>query len=136
MAKDRAEKEKKREKKEKKEKKRSESDGVHKTKKVKKDKTALADAAEKELTTQVLEHLEDASVNGDVNMTVAAEEKENADARPVGALVPFANPLAEDKVAKKVLKSVKKGRVIFLDIFRLYPLSKFLSHNERPCHLL
>jgi hypothetical protein len=30
-------------------------------------------------------------------------------ARPVGALVPFANPLADDKVAKKVFKGVKKG---------------------------
>jgi H/ACA ribonucleoprotein complex subunit 2 len=29
--------------------------------------------------------------------------------RPIGALVPFANPLVEDKQAKKVLKSVKKG---------------------------
>jgi len=29
--------------------------------------------------------------------------------RPVGALVPFANPLADEKVAKKVFKSVKKG---------------------------
>lgn len=110
MGKDRAEKEKKREKKEKKEKKRSETDGVHKTKKVKKDKTALADAAEKELTTQVLEHIEkDASVNGDTKMSVDIEEKENVEARPLGALVPFANPLIEDKVAKKVLKSVKKG---------------------------
>lgn len=29
--------------------------------------------------------------------------------RPVGALVPFANPLADEKIAKKVFKSVKKG---------------------------
>ncbi|ETI20470.1 hypothetical protein G647_08507 [Cladophialophora carrionii CBS 160.54] len=29
--------------------------------------------------------------------------------RPVGALVPFANPLADEKVAKKVFKSVKKA---------------------------
>ncbi|KAK2764436.1 snoRNA-binding protein [Arachnomyces sp. PD_36] len=113
MAKDRSEKEeKRREKKEKKEKKRAESDGVHKSKKVKKDKTALAEAAEKELTTQALGQIEDAvAVNGDVEMEVTVEEKENAVPRPVGAVVPFANPLAEDKVAKKVLKSVKKAAV-------------------------
>ena len=29
--------------------------------------------------------------------------------RPVGALVPFAHPLADEKVGKKVFKSVKKG---------------------------
>lgn len=30
-------------------------------------------------------------------------------ARPLGALVPFANPLADDKTARKVFKCVKKG---------------------------
>ncbi len=29
--------------------------------------------------------------------------------RPVGALVPFAHPLADEKVAKKVFRGVKKG---------------------------
>lgn len=29
--------------------------------------------------------------------------------KPIGALVPFAVPLADDKVAKKAFKSVKKG---------------------------
>lgn len=39
-----------------------------------------------------------------------SEEAEKATlSRPVGALVPFANPLADEKVSKKVFKSVKKG---------------------------
>lgn len=110
MAKDKADKEKKREKKEKK---RSETDGVHKSKKDKK-KSVLSNAVEKELTDKVLEGLEKADakevvVNGDVEAT-PAEQKE-VKSRPVGALVPFANPLVEDKTAKKVLKTVKKGKV-------------------------
>ncbi|KIW25372.1 uncharacterized protein PV07_08555 [Cladophialophora immunda] len=36
-------------------------------------------------------------------------EKKILAARPVGALVPFANPLADDKVARKVFKCVKKA---------------------------
>lgn len=35
--------------------------------------------------------------------------------RPVGALVPFANPLADDKVAKKVFRGVKKGMYLLHD---------------------
>lgn len=108
MGKDKVEKEKKRtEKKEK----RAEKDGVHKAKKEKKDKkdkTVLADAVEKEITSQVLEGLDQAAsagaaVKGDVEVDAMAMD------RPVGAVVPFANPLVEDKQAKKVLKSVKKG---------------------------
>lgn len=108
MGKDKVEKEKKRaEKKEK----RAEKDGVHKGKKEKKDKkdkTVLADAVEKEITSQVLEGLDQAAsagvaVKGDVEVDAMAVD------RPVGAVVPFANPLVEDKQAKKVLKSVKKG---------------------------
>lgn len=112
MGKDKVEKEKKRaEKKEKKEK-RAEKDGVHKAKKEKKDrkdKTALADAVEKEITSQVLEGLDQAAsvgvaVKGDIGVDAMAVD------RPVGAIVPFAKPLVEDKQAKKVLKSVKKGK--------------------------
>lgn len=40
---------------------------------------------------------------------VEVEKAETLSSRPVGALVPFANPLADDKVAKKVFKSVKKA---------------------------
>lgn len=109
MGKDKVEKEKKRaEKKEK----RAEKDGVHKAKKEKKDKkdkAALADAVEKEITSQVLEGLDKAAsegvaVKGDIEVEAMAVD------RPVGAIVPFANPLVEDKQAKKVLKTVKKGR--------------------------
>ncbi|KAL4743288.1 50S ribosomal protein L30e-like protein [Aspergillus similis] len=100
MAKDKSERKEKHEKKEK----RSEKDGVHKSKKDKKDKkdkTALADA--------VLKGLEvDAPSTAPVNGADAAGVVE---ARPVGALVPFAKPLLEDKAAKKALKSVKKAAV-------------------------
>ncbi|KAF3490766.1 ribosome biogenesis protein Nhp2 [Arthroderma uncinatum] len=96
MAKDRGDKEKK----EKKEKKRSETDGVHKkSKKEKKNAELLEKAVEQELSSKTPET--EVAVQ-DVAMT-------NGDERPLGALVPFANPLAEDKVAKKVLKSVKKA---------------------------
>ncbi|KAL4795388.1 50S ribosomal protein L30e-like protein [Aspergillus venezuelensis] len=99
MAKDKSEKKDKHEKKEK----RSEKDGISKSKKDKKDKkdkTALADAVLKGIDAEVAA----APVNG----VVAATEIE---ARPVGALVPFARPLLEDKQAKKALKSVKKAAV-------------------------
>lgn len=108
MAKDRAEKKEKREKKDK----RSEKDGVKKEKKEKKekkDKTALTNAVEQELTSKVLDGIDQAEkTNGDIEAEV--EQMEVDGARPVGALVPFANPLVEDKSAKKVLKSVKKGK--------------------------
>ncbi|KAJ5883115.1 H/ACA ribonucleoprotein complex subunit NHP2 [Penicillium subrubescens] len=105
MGKDKVEKKEKRaEKKEK----RAEKDGIHKSKKdkkEKKDKTALADAVEKEITSQLSEGLEAAAGVADVEVDAMAID------RPVGAVVPFANPLVEDKQAKKVLKSVKKAAV-------------------------
>lgn len=114
MAKERSDKdkeEKKREKKEKKEKKkkRSEKDGVHKSKKEKKVKEAAL-AENDNVTRKLLNRLEDEKPgivpikeNGDVKVKVKV-------APLLGALVPFANPLADDKVGKKVLKSVKKGK--------------------------
>ncbi|KNG89650.1 ribosome biogenesis protein Nhp2 [Aspergillus nomiae NRRL 13137] len=108
MAKDKVEKKDKREKKEK----RSEKDGVHKSKKdkkEKKDRTSLADAVEQELTTKVLDGI-DGAVAAEATAIVETEVMD-VDARPVGALVPFAQPLVEDKSAKKVLKSVKKAAV-------------------------
>jgi len=113
MGKDKAEKEKKREKKEKK---RSETDGIHKHKKEKKKNSSnVSDTIEKGLATKVLDGL----VKIEAHEKVEALEKvvnggvvkieAQVESRPVGALVPFANPLAEDKVAKKVLKSVKKA---------------------------
>lgn len=118
MGKDKAEKEKKREKKEKK---RSETDGIHKHKKEKKKNSSnVSDTIGKELATKVLDGL----VKIEAHEKVEALEKvvnggvvkieAQVESRPVGALVPFANPLAEDKVAKKVLKSVKKGKTSVL----------------------
>lgn len=100
MAKDKSEKKDKLEKKEK----RSEKDGVHKSKKdkkEKKDKTALADAVLKGIES---ESPSTAPANGVVST-------DDVEARPVGALVPFAKPLLEEKAAKKALKSVKKGKL-------------------------
>ncbi|OJJ62796.1 hypothetical protein ASPSYDRAFT_41493 [Aspergillus sydowii CBS 593.65] len=98
MAKDRSEKKEKLEKKEK----RSEKDGVHKSKKdkkEKKDKTALADA--------VLKGIESESPSAPPANGVAPTD--DVETRPIGALVPFAKPLLEEKAAKKALKSVKKA---------------------------
>jgi hypothetical protein len=104
MGKDKVEKKDRAEKKEK----RAEKDGVHKAKKEKKekkDKTALVDAVEKELSSQMegVEQTGAVAVKGEIEVDAMAVD------RPVGAVVPFANPLVEDKQAKKVLKSVKKG---------------------------
>ncbi|KAJ5418826.1 uncharacterized protein N7487_002376 [Penicillium crustosum] len=105
MGKDKVEKKDRAEKKEK----RAEKDGVHKVKKEKKekkDKTALVDAVEKEIVSEAMEGVEGTAVavKGEGEVDAAVD-------RPVGALVPFANPLVEDKQAKKVLKSVKKAAV-------------------------
>ena len=108
MGKDKPDKEKKREKKEKK---RSETDGIHKHKKEKKNSSNLSDTVEKELTTKVLDGLEKIeALEKAVNGNTTEIEAKKMESRPVGALVPFANPLAEDKVAKKILKNVKKGK--------------------------
>jgi H/ACA ribonucleoprotein complex subunit 2 len=100
MGKEKSEKKDKKEKKEK----RSEVDGVKKSKKEKKSKLTSDNiaAAIEEVSKETAESKEvevKAVTDGEVVVT----------ARPVGALVPFANPLADEKVTKKVLKSVKKG---------------------------
>ncbi|KAJ5561697.1 hypothetical protein N7535_003840 [Penicillium sp. DV-2018c] len=103
MGKDKVEKKDRAEKKEK----RAEKDGVHKVKKEKKekkDKTALVEAVEKEIDSGAMEGVEETAVKGEADADATVE-------RPIGALVPFANPLVEDKQAKKVLKSVKKAAV-------------------------
>ncbi|CAG7976757.1 unnamed protein product [Penicillium salamii] len=105
MGKDKVEKKDRAEKKEK----RAEKDGVHKVKKEKKekkDKTVLADAVAKEVGDDVMEGLEETGA-----VAVKGEIEVEAVDRPVGAVVPFANPLVEDKQAKKVLKSIKKAAV-------------------------
>lgn len=92
----------KKEKKEKKEKRTD--DGVKKAKKEKKvkvDETVVA-ALEAQLEGS------EAPV-AEAKVLVAEQDGELV-VKPVGALVPFANPLADDKIAKKVLKSVKKGK--------------------------
>lgn len=94
-----------REKKEKKDKKRKREEAAAEEvvpKKEKKDKKRKSDAA-------------DVDANGDTIMTTAtADDAEDAPSGqseiPLAALVPFANPLADDKAQKKVLKSVKKGK--------------------------
>jgi H/ACA ribonucleoprotein complex subunit 2 len=91
------------EKKEKKEK-RSDKDGVKKSKKDKKPK--VSDAAAAAIEAQVEDS--DAPV-AEVKVLASKDAEGELVIKPVGALVPFAAPLADEKVAKKVLKSVKKG---------------------------
>ena len=65
------------------------------------------------------EKSEDGGMNVDVEVVKVVKEENAAKGkekkvtivtRPIGALVPFANPLVtEEKTVKKVLKSVKKG---------------------------
>ena len=100
----------------KKKKKRSEEEGVHKKdkkeKKVKRE--ALAERALNEIrsASAAVEAKSDDDEAGETTVVeVGATSKEVL--RPVGALVPFANPLADEKVAKKVFKSVKKGTPTF-----------------------
>lgn len=128
MAKDKSEKKDKREKKEK----RSEKDGVHKSKKdkkEKKDKTVLVEAVEQELTSKVLDGI-DKAVAAETAVNGTAEAEMEVDSRPVGALVPFANPLVEDKQAKKVLKSVKKGEYPENHLDNLY-IKSSISQSEK-----
>jgi H/ACA ribonucleoprotein complex subunit 2 len=101
------------EKEEKKKKKRSDEDGVHKSsdKKDKKEKKAKREAlAEKALNEiQTAPAAADAKSDDEGEIAEAEAEIKGQELKPVGALVPFANPLADEKVAKKVFKSVKKG---------------------------
>lgn len=50
-----------------------------------------------------------ADADADESMLDISNEKQAAAPKPLVALVPFANPLADEKVAKKVFKTVKKG---------------------------
>lgn len=106
MAKDRADKDRKKEKKEK----RSETDGVHKkSKKDKKKAEAIADAVEEQLNSKALKQPDVAEDVQEAHDQMEVDDDKKI--RPVGAVVPFANPLADEKAAKKVLKSVKKAAV-------------------------
>ena len=92
----------KKDKKEKKEK-RSEKDGVVKESKKGKKSKLNGD--------NVAAAFEEVSKENDADSKALAVTGSTAEdtVKPVGALVPFANPLADEKVTKKVLKSVKKG---------------------------
>ena len=103
-------------KKEKKEK-RSEEDGV--SKKSKKEKKRKSKDPAEALLTQ-LENGPDpiaVTTNSDIPQTKFDEQHEDDEPKeivprrniPPEALVPFANPLADDKQTKKVFKSVQKG---------------------------
>jgi hypothetical protein len=105
-------------------KKRSDTDGVHKSstakeskkeKRKKKERAVLAEkvanAAERGEVV-VEDAMEVKVVKSDLEQDEAegkGKEKGEIPVRPVGALVPFANPLADEKVARKVFKGVKKG---------------------------
>lgn len=115
MAKDKsaAKEERRKEKKASKEK-RSEADGVHKSTKDEKEKKVKKAAEDIEVTTKLLNALEEEKPGG-----VAIKEDSDLQVRiksaPLrGALVPFANPLADEKGTKKILKSVKKGACLLL----------------------
>jgi H/ACA ribonucleoprotein complex subunit 2 len=103
----------KKEKKDKKEK-RSEDDGVSKKSKKEKKQRKSKDPAEALLNQ--LENEPDSvavTMNGDIPQTKFDEQHEDEiEPRrniPPEALVPFANPLADDKQTKKIFKSVQKG---------------------------
>ncbi|KAI0551927.1 L30e-like protein [Xylaria curta] len=93
------------EKKEKKEKKRSDADGVGKVKKDKKDKKEKKEKLKSAVTAALEEENQEPA--GDAPVSV--EDKSATAAPVVGALVPFARPLADEKATKKVLKSVRKA---------------------------
>ncbi|RYP60085.1 hypothetical protein DL771_010628 [Monosporascus sp. 5C6A] len=106
------------EKKEKKEKKRSDADGVSKTssKKDKKEKKEKKEKLKSAVTAALDGQVEK---NGDVTVAVIRtgggedgdkDEKKTTVLQPVvGALVPFARPLADEKGTKKIMKTVRKA---------------------------
>lgn len=110
------------EKKEKKDKsaKRSEVDGVSKSSKTKSDKKDKKEKKDK-LKTAVLNAALDDKLQADAaaqslekapevtEVEVEEEDGEKVTKHVVGALVPFARPLAEEKGTKKILKTVKKA---------------------------
>ncbi|KAH0537672.1 hypothetical protein FGG08_005537 [Glutinoglossum americanum] len=102
MAKEKSDKKDKKERKEKE--KRSEKDGVSKTKKEKRSKKVAENG---EVTAALLETL-DKHVQG-VEVVKKGDDLPAQIAPPLRAMVPFANPLAEEKACKKLLKTVKKA---------------------------
>jgi len=79
---------------------------VDNTTKSKKDKAKKDEEMEDDDDEEV--DSEEEAVEVDANEAVKNNEKSLA-TKPAGPLVPFANPLADEKVAKKVFKGVKKA---------------------------
>lgn len=120
---------------------RSEKDGVHKSKKDKKEKHKEAPVKDENvnevteidvdtnMTEALLHKLENQEPKHDVKVVTA----EDAPREPVllGALVPFANPLADEKTQKKVLKSIKKGLSLYYRVshFQRFALSQTCIAN-------
>ncbi|KAI8963760.1 L30e-like protein [Daldinia sp. FL1419] len=97
------------EKKEKKDKKRSEADGVTKTKKDKKDKKDKKEKLKSAVNAALDDQL-DVDTSASVTVVKDGEEKVAKVLVPVvGALVPFAKPLADEKGTKKIMKTVRKA---------------------------
>ena len=136
----------KKEKKEKKDKKRSEADGVSKSSSSKKDKKEKKEKKEK-LKNAVSTALDAQLENGGGDVTTLAIIKADKDddktktatvLKPVvGALVPFARPLADEKGTKKIMKSVRKGMYSHLPLppqaFDCYP---YILYSYIPSHPL
>jgi len=111
----------------------TESSGISKEKKDKKEKKEKKEKKAK-LAEKLLDEVEKADgavvevkgnkkevvKNGNVGPDGEVVSEEELDmevdskgaVRPIGALVPFANPLADEKVAKKVFRGVKKGMLM------------------------
>ncbi|MCJ1329196.1 snoRNA-binding protein [Thelotrema lepadinum] len=95
----------------------------------------LQDIEDKKDNIAILPH-EHPEPNGDVKIDVEMSGTREGDEdkkelvlqlKPIGALVPFANPLADEKVAKKVFKSVKKGNPPSLSLSTFHP-----QHSPSP----
>lgn len=117
MGKDKSEKKDKKEKKAK----LTEVNGV--SKKSKKDKKEKKEKRKSDVTEALEAELDSESSPAPVQTVIRTKvvdedgDAEMSDAEApvavVGAVVPFANPLADEKQAKKVMKSVKKGMFLF-----------------------
>lgn len=117
MSKDKSDAEKKARKEEKKKRKLAETAEVEEpvAKKEKKDKKKKAAEAEASLIDDSAMQVDGDS---DAEQPVTALVAAGASEVPLAALVPFANPLADDKQQKKVLKGVKKGKSLFFRVSR------------------
>ena len=124
--------------------KRSEKDGVHKSKKDKSEKKPVpvpeTEGSDVDVdVAPVAQPLVEKLANGNTmkKETENGEMEIDIKAKPaplVGALVPFANPLADEKVGKKVLKSVKKGEILlsYPHCPTLYYANTNYSHFQPP----